>query len=525
MNRPIKIDHSLTERHGILHLLERLKKENITIDEMEEIGAKLQKAGRRALSPLVRRLWRENSGDLISKYTYLLEFFEDEVWIDQLIQIALRRRDLEEEGKAALLAALEGYGVDVSTPPFASLLAQVGGPLQLTLPRLLNRGEQGVICFVEDLLFYDQEDRLAIIRELPTVPDPRIVPLLEILAGIDDLEIADAAVAALGRIRDPAAAAMLEEMRTHPEEAVRARVAKSLRRLAFLGIAAGPRPAAAPLLPYYAAYASPFDGAGVQTLWLARWQEGELLAVLYLQLHETRGMTAAWGGNGLTVDEFASQLADIRGDEGGVEVSPDYALHLIRDAMFRSRQDGAFLPPEFYVRRSSIFPAEELVPTPYLPQFGGYELAALAVSSRLIAASASLFDDDSFAGWFLATGRVYDFADEWVALEKSASGRELARGMEDILTRFCAELLAPQIELIGSRLLLTADLLQRTGHERELVERILATALSMTGAGLPHHRHPFLKRFALESMDMAREALAEGYDLRQHPGSGDDEWE
>src|SRR5512146_3012449 len=144
-----KIDTTLPERYGIIRLLERLQKDSITIDEMDEIGAKLQKAGRRALSPLVRRLWRERNGDLISRYTYLLDFFEDETWLDQLVQMALRRRDLETEGKAALLAALEAYGVDVSTPPFARLLAEVGGPLSLTLPRLFDRGEEGILGFIE----------------------------------------------------------------------------------------------------------------------------------------------------------------------------------------------------------------------------------------------------------------------------------------------------------------------------------------------------------------------------------------
>lgn len=524
MERRKKIDRTLTERHGILRLLERLQKDNISIDEIEEIGTDLQKAGGRALSPLVRRLWREKNGDLISRYAYLLDFFEDEAWIDQLIQIALRRRDLEDEGKAALLAALEGYGVDVSTPPFATLLARVGGPLQLTLPRLLDRGEEGMICFVEDLLFCDLEGRVALIGELPSVADPRIIPLLEVLAGIDDPNTAGAAVMALGRVRDAAAAMALEGLRNHPDAAVRQGVEKSLRRLAFVGIAAGPRPEATSPLPFYAAYASPFDGAGLRTIWLGRRQEGGELAALYMQFHEVMGMTAAWGESGLTEEEFARQLAEIRGEEWVVEVAPEYALRLIRDAMFHSRQDGAFLPPEFYVRRS-MFRPEELDPAPYRPEFAGHDLKALAVSSRLIAASATLFDDDCFAGWFLATSRVYDFAEEWLALEKRAAGRELSRGMEELLARFCAELVTPQIELIGSRLLSTADLLQRSGGDRDVVEKTLATGLSVTGSGLPPHRHPFLKRFALESMDMAREALAEGYDLREHPGSGDDEWE
>jgi hypothetical protein len=97
-----------------------------------------------ALSPLVRRLWRERNGDLISRYTYLLDFFEEEVWLDQLIQIALRRRDLEEDGKAALLGALEGYGIDVTAPPFSTLLAEIGGPLRIDPARSFwTRGKKG----------------------------------------------------------------------------------------------------------------------------------------------------------------------------------------------------------------------------------------------------------------------------------------------------------------------------------------------------------------------------------------------
>jgi hypothetical protein len=57
-----------------------------------------------------------------------------------------------------------------------------------------------------------------------------------------------------------------------------------------------------------------------------------------------------------------------------------------------------------------------------------------------------------------------------------------------------------------------------------VVEQALAVAINLLKSGLPINRHPFLKRFALESMDMAREALAEGYDLREHQYDEDD-WE
>jgi hypothetical protein len=96
--------------------------------------------------------------------------------------------------------------------------------------------------------------------------------------------------------------------------------------------------------------------------------------------------------------------------------------------------------------------------------------------------------------------------------------------MESLVARFCGELLAPEMGAIRTRLILTADLMRRTDREIELVEQTLAVALNLTNCGLPLHRHPFLKRFALESMDMAREALAEGYDLREQEYD-EDEWE
>ena len=524
MERRKKIDETLKERHGILHLLERLKKDNISLVEMEEIGVKLQKSGKRALSPIVRQLWREKNSDLISKYTYLLDFFDDEVWIDQLIQIAIKRRDLEDEGKEALLGALEEYGVDVSGPPFSLLLARDDFPLQTSLPKLLDKGEEGLVYFVEDVLFYPPEARLDLIRELPRVKDPRILNLLGILLEVGDREIRLEVIAALGRVRDRDAAAILHGLQEDADEQVRSAAARSLRRLNFLGVATRtPRPVI-PFLPFHAAYASPIDGSGCRTIWISRHAENGHLAVLYLQMHEAGGMKAAWGSGDVTCDEFVRHLAETGCEEGMVEVVPGYALSLVRDAIYRCGQNGAFLPAEFYVWRRLVIP-EDVAPELYTPEFRGYDLNVLAVSARLIAGSTTLFDDDFFAGWGLAKGRVCDYAEEWIELEKAADGGNLARGMEVLLKKFCRELLVPEVERIRRRLFLTADLMQKTGKERELVEKTLAAAVSLDAPQFRHRQHPFLKRLALESMDLAREALAEGYDLRLFSDDEDDEWE
>jgi hypothetical protein len=524
MERRKKIDESLKERHGILRLLERLKSDNISFDEIEEIGIKLKKAGKRALSPLVRRLWRERSGDLISKYAYLLDFFEDDIWLDQLIQITLRRRDLEEDGKAAFLAALEGYGVDVTSPPFAALLAEVGGPLQLTLPKLLDKGEEGQICFMEDFLFAAPELRRAMLRELPYVPDPRVLSLLEVLLRIDDPEIASEALAALGKIREPGAASLLQGVRDNPAHALRGLACKSLRRLSFLGMDIdAPSPSRPRPLPYYATCASPFDGAGFRTLWLCRWGAEGCLASLFVQIHETRGLTAAWGSSRQELFDCVKQWEDIQLEEGALTINPDYALQLINDAIYRSGKQGAFLPAEFYVL-AGMFQEGEIAAAKYEPDFTGYDPPGAVVVSHMIARSAALFDDDYFAAGFLASPRVYDYAEEWIELEKRAGEIVLVKEMESLVERFCAELLAPEMETIRERLILTADLMQHTGREKEVVGQTLAVAMSLMNSVLPLHKHPFLKRFTLESMDMARESLAEGYDLREHQCDEDD-WE
>ncbi len=516
------IDTTLKERRGILSLLERLKQENITLDEMEEIGVALKKSGKRALRPLVRQLWRERSGDLISKYTYLLDFFEDDVWIDQLVQIALKRRDLDDDGKAAMLAALEGYGVDVSSPPFATLFAGVGDPFGLAVPEVLERGEEGVVAFVEEFLLYPREIQLIVIRELPSVTDPRVTNLLDALLRLDCGELVAAALTALGRIRDESSASVLQRYFSEGDDAFSGVAVRSLRRLSFLGVDVGKGAARPSPLPFHRCYATPPDGDGRRSLVISRRQDGETLAFLYLQLDETRGIVGAWGSGGTTPDKFAEELAELC-EEGLVTVAPDYALLLMRDALYLGRETTLALPADFYVR-SSMFRRDELVPAPYTPSFpegNRCRTSPMGWSET----DEALFDDDFFASWFMANGSVYDFAEEWCELEKNCRGKELAQGLESILERFCRKLFAPEIDLIQRRLLLAADLMRHVGRGATIVENTLAVASSLAKYELPYHFHPFLRRFALESMDMAREALAEGYDLRRSPADAYDDWD
>ncbi|HEY6009303.1 MAG TPA: HEAT repeat domain-containing protein [Geobacteraceae bacterium] len=523
MKRRTKVDQSLRERHGIVHLLKRVAEEAITIAEMEEIGTTLQKSGRRALSPLVRRLWREKKGDVISRYAYLLDFFEDDSWLDELIRMAVRRRDLEEEGKTAILGALEGCGVDVTAPPFSRLLEEIGAPLAARLPRLLDRGDEGLLVFVEEVLTQSPAGRGAIVAALPGVADPRVVLLLELLLGVEDDALRREVVAALGRTRSPAAARILAALDTRQENGLGALVERSRRRLAFLGIHAEEMPEATPFLPFHATCASPVDGAGDRVLWLARPTADGRLAAIYFQLHEHAGVQAVWGSSSLTAEECDKHQAALSCEEGAVPVPAGYAVRLLRDALHRSREQGTVLPPEFYVWRRYLAP-EEVHPLPYVPEFPGYDRLRLAGAPWLGRGSETLLDDDCFAGWLLANHRVYDLAEEWLGLEQRHDGPQLAHGVEAIVKRFCHELLEPQLEQLQARLLLAADFMAQTGRERHLVARTLAVAENLVRPRGVAPYHPFLRRLALESLDLAREALGEGYDLRREDDAGE-EWD
>ncbi|GAB7025203.1 HEAT repeat domain-containing protein [Geotalea toluenoxydans] len=515
-----KIDTSLNDRRGILRQLERVKEENISLDELEEIGGFLKKNGKSALRPLVRNLWLERRGDLISRYTYLLDFFEDEVWIDQLIQIALKRRDLDHDAKAAILAALEGYGVDVSHPPFSYLFAGIANSASISVPEVLDRGEEGLISFMEEFLLYPQEIRLMVIGRLPEVGNPKVVDLLQILLRLDDGGVTPATLAALGRIREKASAELLRKYLSQAAEPLAGIAARNLRRLSFLGVDAGNLSEQDTSLPFHICCAGPPDGDGYRTLFFSRTSGGDTFAILCLQIHELIGIVGARGSASVAGSELEEELTELHGEEEVVPVEADYALCLMQDALYRNRETGTELPAEFYVR-SGMFSRGQLVPTIYEPPLQPTKAKVRLTNDCLD----EIADDDFFSCWFMTDSSVYGYAAEWRDLQLRCSGRELTRGLELILARFCQELFPHLVERIHRRLLLVADLMRRVGRDPRLAEKTAALAGNVAEFKLPYHFHPFLRRLALESMDMAREALEEGFDTRRYEPESGEEWD
>lgn len=518
MENPRKIDTSFKERQGVLHLLEKLKKENITYAEMDEIGSHIRKAGRSAVQPILRSISREKSGSLISKYTYLLDFLDDNYWLDQIIHIALKRQDLEVEGKSAILATLEDCGIDVTLPPFSTLLSSASLSAGELFTSLIERGEDGFASLLEEFACMSSELKPPFLLELARLPDERTVEFLEMLLWFDREEVVADVVTALGRVRFNSAATALQRFRAYCEPSLLEHIDKSLKRLSFIGIKGQPATSSATLQPFHSAYAGPIDGNGFRSLLIARWREDGTIDSIDLQLHDLNGIEDVWGESAEQLEKYLER-SSARAEQEIIEsVAPEFAMELLCDALFKNREQGYPLPPEFMLRRR-IFTPDEIRPTVYIPPFTEYPLKA---NPALLALSSQLFEDEFFAGWAVESCIVYDVAEEWLRLEKNSTKKQLGTALESLIERLCKDEFQPRLQEISRRLVLNADYLARTGVDGELVKAALVAAESIREFSLPCHLHPFVRRFAMESMIVAREALEEGYDYRDYHDEWDD---
>ena len=526
MTRALKIDKSLRERRRIMRLLDFLKRDDLTGDQMERIGRRLQKSGKRALNPLVRKLWQEHNGTAIYRYTCMLDFFDTSAWMDQLIQITLQRKDLEEDGKLALLDLLHDSGIDVTAPPFASLTGYGAASLEGFIDDCLKDGERGLVRFIDNFLDVTDDFRERMIHRLAELNSPDAVALLEILLSFERPEIVKEAILALGRIKNGCALDVLTRAERRHEGDVADLIRRSIRRLSFMGIKEPVElPQSFPMpLPFHEVQAGPIDFYGARSLWFAWKLDDSAFAALLILTGESDGLLNAVSYRMRDEKEYGFVLKDLINGEMLLPVSPGYALAALREALHRSREQGFYLPPDFYVDMR-LFRPDSLKPEAYIPRFSLNHLDGIVEKiPGYVTASNELLDDPSLEGWILSEPAVYDAAERFIALEeKNGVEGVTAEALEAEINRFCDEMIIPRRADIIKRLLLTADYMQQTGSEDQAVQRALATALSLVGGFLPESRHPFIRRLVLDSVDTARQALAEGYDLRLEEGFSNDE--
>jgi hypothetical protein len=528
MMKALKIDKSLRERRRINRLLDFLKRDDLTGDQMERIGRRLQKSGKRALSPLVRKLWREQNGTALYRYTCMLDFFDASAWMDQLIQITLRRKDLEEDGKLALLDVLHDSGIDVTAPPFAAMTGYGAATMEGFVDDCLSDGERGLVRFIDSFLDVADEFRERMMRRLSENSAAEAMALLEILLTFEKAEIVSEAITALGRAKNGYALDVLERALVRFEGEQAAMIQRSIRRLSFTGIREAlelPHSFQQPL-PFHEVYSGPVDFYGSRTLWFSWRLDDQGFAAMLILTGEADGMLNAISYRMKDEKEYGHILKDVAGGEMLTPVEHDYALASLRDALHRSREGGFYLPPDFYVDMR-LFRPDSLKPEAYIPRFKLKHLEDIVEKiPGYVATSNDLLDEPGLEGWVLTETALYDVADRFDALETDGGPDNISsEALEGEISRCCDELIVPRRADIIKRLLLTADYLQQIEGDESAVQKTLATALSLVGGFLPDCRHPFIRRLLLDSVDAARQTLAEGYDPRLEEGFDDDEYD
>ena len=528
MSLAINIDKSLRERRRINRLLDFLKRDDLTGEQMERIGKRLQKSGKRALSPLVRKLWREQNGTAIYRYTCMLDFFDASAWMDQLIQITLQRKDLEEDGKLALLDVLHDSGIDVTAPPFASMTGYGSPTLEGFVDDCLGDNERGLVRFIDSFLDVADEFRGKMVQHLADNGSAEAVALLEILLSFEKEDVVHEAIHALGRVKNGYALDVLERAETKYDGDLALRIQRSIRRLLFTGIRVAqelPRSFQQPL-PFHEVYAGPVDFYGSRTLWFSWRLDDHAFAAMLILTGETDGMLNAISYRMKDGKEYGHILKDVSGGELLTPVAHDYALALLRDALHLSREGGFYLPPDFYVDMR-LFRPDSIKPEAYIPRFKLKHLEDIVDKiPGYVTSSDELLDEPGLEGWLLTETALYDAADRFAALDKNGGPESVSpEALEREISRCCEDLIVPRRAEIIKRLLLTADYLQQIQSDENAVQKTLATSLSLVGGFLPDCRHPFVRRLLLDSVDAARQTLAEGYDPRLEEGDDDEDYD
>lgn len=528
MTLALNIDKTLRERRSINRLLDFLKRDDLTGEQMERIGRRLQKCGKRALSPLVRKLWREESGTAIYRYTCMLDFFDASAWMDQLIQITLQRKDLEEDGKLALLDVLHEIGIDVTAPPFAAMTGYGAPTLDGFVDDCLGDNERGLVRFIDSFLDVADEFRLRMMQRLSEKASAEAVALLEILLSFEKQEIVREAIQALGRARTGYALDVLERAETRHTGDLADLIRRNILRLSFTGIREAlklPNTFQQPL-PFHEVYAGPVDFYGSRTLWFSWRLDGQTIAAMLILTGETDGLLNAISYRMKDEKEYSHILKDVAGGEMLTPVEPDYAMASLRDALHRSREGGFYLPPDFYVDMR-LFRPDSLKPEAYIPRFKLKHLEDIVDKiPGFVAASNDLLDEPGLEGWVLTETALYDVADRFTALEADGGPDSVSsEALENEISLCCDQLIVPRRADIIKRLLLAADYLQQIDCNESAVQMTLATALSLVGGFLPDCRHPFIRRLLLDSIDAARQTLAEGYDPRLEEVYDDDDYD
>lgn len=508
-----RVDDRLLVRQEVRQKLVALARAPYAAGELEKALRQLAAQGPHAKLGALSLLEETAEEREASLAADLLIALGDKGAIDVAMSL-LHQRKVADVAKGQLLRFLAAMGCDPSelmTPAvFRDINKLASDSMELLLKDMA--GDETILGYVlEEFATFPPELQYSYVQDLIRTQDIRVIPLLGVLARVDDEVIAAEAVKGLGTIGEPRSLGVLDQVRDQSEGLIRRLAEREARRLRFKGLTPE-SPSRAALGEVVHVAVTSIDGQGCRIVWIARVldkKRGRLIAANFL-LSLEEGLKDCYGTAHTTRRESAKMCKSLKRTHPLVEGDLAYATLLVRDALFVSQRRGQPLPPQWtYWKR--VFASEELTPAQYVP-----EPTSWAGEGSVETAVPELLTLEELAEWYEEDPLVYDAAEEIMKIgRRLRSIKAKARAADDVLRKVATALFEPRLPQIIRRLDLTGEFLGRRGKLAP-ARLLLRIARELKAGESPEH-NAFLRNLLLLSVRVAEHNLKAGYDLRRIP--------
>ncbi len=512
---------SLRKRKAINSILEKVSRNKLTAGEIERLGDELLSYGEGAVPLLIKKL-KNSSTREIERLLPLIEYLKWDEVVESLFEI-LKTRSMNDMLRGKILSTLRNLETEMD------ILFPISGPnpyepvnnalyyLSNDFLNRYDRNEELIITFLEDFLSCDIQEKLQMVKNLCNIKDLRTIHILRLIAEDIYEEVALLALKGLGRIRSCEAVSALIDYLSFPRpDCLKREAERSLQRLKFCGFSLGRNRIKHAAILY--SLASLIDGSGNQTFWVGKLKKNGKVESACFIINETWGLRDCFGGVPLDISEFEITIEDSSQENTLRNVDISYIGKMISDALYTNKINNTQIPAEFLLRRD-LLGRISISPERYKPQFDRFDLDRIKRDPFLKRTTADIFDTKEFKGWVISDEIIYDYAE----LIIKDGRRGALKNYPIFYANIYKEIVKPKLKVLGRRLILTADLINRADNDRNTAEVLLCAGLNLIdGDEESLYTHPFVKRFIFESLNSAILSLMKGSDpVHGRPGQGE----
>lgn len=514
--RASKVDYRLLYRKRIIDFLETIKDSKRTISQMNMSMEKLFSMGDYVLDVCISKL-KENDETLAPVICYALEFADDYSVVEPLLDI-LKMSNVSDQVKTRILTVLSYYGIDAIDLPLDIIIKDFDKVAIESLEDMLDDIDNDYFLIpyiLDDLEEFSTQMKAAYVEDIGNLKNEKAIDILEIIAATDDELVAQEAVQALGKIKSSKSLDTLNRLSNFiKNKRIKDITLRESRRLKFCGVLPSGNTHEVKLGKPRKIFISSIDGLGSRALWFV-WnnpiKQGKLVT-MNLLLNIEIGVSDCWCISQISPEYLKTSINDLAKTAIVAECDLEYALLILRDALYCNYKKQKGFPYQFYFWKYLLTQEYELSPKRYIPKFR--EISTSCCNKISIRKTFELFNYNIFQDWFISDPRVYDYADILKSKGDHKFKKISSKKLDYIYSNFTEELIRPRIKTLKKMLNFTADFIEMLG-QREMAQITLLAAESLDVPQL--YNHPFIRRMIIESLKVAIVNMKNGFDMRLTP--------